>query len=36
MEFTNEEMGVVTQLPFITAKPLVFACNIGTEDYEGE
>ena len=28
-----DELQIVQQLPLITAKPLIFACNVGSEDY---
>lgn len=34
LDFTIDETPIVEQLPFITAKPLIFACNIGNNDYD--
>lgn len=36
LEFTIDEIPIIEQLPFITAKPLIFACNIGNNDYDHE
>jgi len=33
IKFKLDELPIVAQLPLITAKPLIFACNVGTEDY---
>ena len=30
--FVWDEIDIVRQLPLITAKPIVYACNIGAED----
>ena len=33
LDFTIDEQPIVAQLPLITAKPLVFACNVDAGDY---
>ncbi len=32
INFAWDELAIVRQLPLITAKPLIYACNIGAED----
>jgi ribosome-binding ATPase len=32
--FVWDEIGIVKQLPLITAKPIVYACNIGADDVQ--
>jgi len=32
INFTWDELSIVKQLPLITAKPLVFCCNVAPED----
>lgn len=34
ISFAWDELAIVKQLPLITAKPLVFCCNIGPDDME--
>ena len=36
LEFNIDEAPIVSQLPLITAKPLIFACNIYSETYDPE
>ena len=36
LEFSIDELPIVKELPLITAKPLVFACNMGTDAYADE
>lgn len=36
MEFKIDEIPVVKTLPLITAKPIVYACNVGSDAFSSE
>jgi ribosome-binding ATPase YchF (GTP1/OBG family) len=36
MEFKIDEVPVVKTLPLITAKPIVYACNVGSDAFSSE